>query len=295
MKVLLAGWFSFDGMGATAGDLIVRDKVAAWLTEAGIDFDVALAPPFEGGVDWRLVDPGQYSHAVFACGPFGNGLPLSDFLFRFGNLKMAGVDLSMLEPVEDWNPFDFLLERDSSRTTRPDVALAATTPQVPVAGLVLVHKQQEYDGRSLHDDAEDAFRRLIDDHSMATVPIDTRIEGNSTGLRDASEIESVIARMDVVLTTRLHGLVLALKNGIPALAIDPISKGAKISGQAATLGWPAAAVADDLDPECLDELLKFCLSDEGREAARRCSERSQDEIEEVGRQLIDFLRQKENS
>ena len=47
-------------------------------------------------------------------------------------------------------------------------------------------------------------------------------------LRTAEEVESLIARMDVVLTTRLHGLVLALKHGVPVVAIDPIAGGAKL-------------------------------------------------------------------
>ena len=42
MKALVAGWFSFEGMGATAGDLMVRDVVCDWLGEAGMAFDIAL-------------------------------------------------------------------------------------------------------------------------------------------------------------------------------------------------------------------------------------------------------------
>ena len=61
------------GMGATAGDLLARDVVCRWLRESGVPHDVALAPPFRGGVDWRAVDPRAYRHVVFVCGPFGDG------------------------------------------------------------------------------------------------------------------------------------------------------------------------------------------------------------------------------
>ena len=61
MKILIAGWFSFEQMGATAGDLLARDLVCEWIQQAGIIFDIALAPPFEGGVNWQLIDPGEYS------------------------------------------------------------------------------------------------------------------------------------------------------------------------------------------------------------------------------------------
>lgn len=41
MRVLVAGWFSFEYMGATAGDLAVRDLASDWLSHAGIEHDVA--------------------------------------------------------------------------------------------------------------------------------------------------------------------------------------------------------------------------------------------------------------
>ena len=98
MTVLVAGWFSFEGMGATAGDLLVRDVACAWLDEARRSYAVATAPPFTGGVDWRTVEPREYEQVVFVCGPFGNGPPVDVFLERFGHARLAGLNLSMLEP-----------------------------------------------------------------------------------------------------------------------------------------------------------------------------------------------------
>ena len=72
----------------------------------------------------------------------------------------------------------------------------------------------------------------------AIIPIDTRLDSNAGGLRTPREIDSLIARMDVVVTTRLHGMVLALKNGVPAVVVDPIEGGAKITRQAEVLRWP---------------------------------------------------------
>jgi Polysaccharide pyruvyl transferase len=48
----------------------------------------------------------------------------------------------------------------------------------------------------------------------------------------SAEIEYAISRMDVVLTTRLHGVVLAIKNEVPPIAVDPIGRGGKIMRQA---------------------------------------------------------------
>ena len=73
MKALVAGWFSFKHMGATAGDLLARDLVCDWLKFVNYSYDVAIAPPFKGGVDWQKVSPEEYTHVIFVCGPFGNG------------------------------------------------------------------------------------------------------------------------------------------------------------------------------------------------------------------------------
>src|SRR5438876_3211229 len=120
MKTLVAGWFSFELAGATAGDLMARDLACEWLEQARQPFDVACAPPFSGGVDWRTIDPRSYSQVVFVCGPFGIGPPVDEFLERFAGRRFAGLNLTMLEPLEDANPFDLLWERDSSAASRPD-------------------------------------------------------------------------------------------------------------------------------------------------------------------------------
>ena len=67
----------------------------------------------------------------------------------------------------------------------------------------------------------------------------------------------MIGRADVVVTTRLHGLVLALKQGVPALAVDPVAGGAKVAAQAAVWGWPVLLARSGnpvLDRDELDRL-----------------------------------------
>jgi hypothetical protein len=289
VRALVAGWFSFEEMGATAGDLLARDLVCEWLREAGLEYDIAVAPPFTGGVDWQRVEPGSYSHVIFVCGPFGNGWPLTEFLPRFDHARLIGVDLSMLQPLEEWNPFDLLLERDSSRTSRPDISFLSAQPHVPVVGVVLVHPQSEYEG-GRHDAANDAVQRLLAARDVAAVQIDTRLDVNATGLRTPAQVESLIARVDAVATTRLHGLVLALKNGVPALAVDPIAGGAKVRRQAETVGWPVCFTADDLDDAKLREALAWCLTHEGRAAAEACGNRASAAVATVRDRFLRELR-----
>ena len=290
MKVLVAGWFSFDEMGATAGDLLARDVVCRWLDEAAVPYAIATAPPFGDGVDWRSVDPSPYSHVAFVCGPFGNGWPLTDFLPRFAHCRLVGVDLSVLQPLDEWNPFDLLLERDSSRTARPDIAFLSDRPLVPVVGLVRVHLQNEYGERSAHDAADELLDTLLAPREVSILPIDTRLDRNSTGLRTAAEVESLIARVDVVVTTRLHGLVLALKNGVPAVAVDPVRGGAKICRQAQTLGWPYAYAVDEATPARLEEAFGSCLRPGARAEASAIAARAREALVGVRAALLGELR-----
>ena len=274
MKALVAGWFSFEGMGATAGDLLARELVSEWLLEAGYECDLAHAHPFQGGVDWRSVDAGDYSLLVFVCGPFGENELVREFFDRFKHCRKVGLNLSMLQPLDEWNPFDLLLERDSTATSRPDITFLATGNRVPVVGVVLVHPQEEYKAKTMHDSANQAVHHLLWSRELAAVAIDTRLDLNATGLRTPGEVESLIARMDAVVTTRLHGTVAAIKNGVPPVVIDPIAGGAKVKRHADTIGWPVVFTADNLSDDELAQALDFCLSVDGRAEAERCRERA---------------------
>ena len=139
--------------------------------------------------------------------------------------------------------------------------------------------------------ANEAINRLVSSREMAVVKIDTRLDANDTNhLRSAVEIESLIARVDVLLTTRLHGLVLALKNGLPPLAIDPEPGGAKIRRQAELLDWPAIFVVDELDDLALQEAFQYCLTDESRAKAKQCCEHAQKLFSEMGEVFVAELR-----
>jgi hypothetical protein len=290
MKTLVAGWFSFEQMGASAGDLLARDVVCDWLQVAGRPFDVALAPPFQGGVDWRSVDPTDYSDVAFVCGPFGNGEPVVDFLKRFEGRRLAGVNLSMLEPLDVWNPFDLLLERDSSAGSNPDLTFLSAAPRVPVVGVILIDNQQEYGKRDRLREANAAIRRLVASRRMAAVPIDTRLDENKTGLRTPEEIESLIARMDLVLTTRLHGTVLAIKNGVPAVAVDPVAGGAKIRRQAETIGWPVILASENLTAAALESAFDYCLTAEARAKAKACAAAAAETLKSARDRFLAFMR-----
>jgi hypothetical protein len=288
---LVAGWFSFEYMGATAGDLIARDMVCGWLQEVNITYDIAVATPFQisDSVNWQEVDPHRYTDVIFVCGPFGNGWPLTEFLDYFSNSMLIGVNLTMLQSLDTWNPFDLLFERDSSVIANPDITFQGPSAAVPVVGVIQVHKQKEYGEKALHDMAHSAIDRLLNSREASVVDIDTALQDNKGGLRTPAEIEALISRMDVVITTRLHGTVLALKNGVPAIPIDPVLGGAKISSQVKTIGWPILFNAEHLEDEALRAAFTYCLTKAARLQAKECARKAISRIDQIRKKFLEQI------
>jgi hypothetical protein len=270
VKLLLAGWFSFEDGHATAGDVLAREVVTRWLDARGWRYDIAAAEPFHGDVRWELVGRDDYDAVLFVCGPFQRGELEERFLRHFDGAPLFGLNLSLSEELDSWNPFHRLWERDSSRTARPDLVFLSDTPPVPVVGVCRV---EPYPG-GLTDLTDPAIDSLLEARHAAVVTIDTRLDTNEVGLRTPAEVESLVARTDALVTTRLHGLVLALKNGVPVVAIDPETGGAKLARQAETIGWPICFTAECLDPSALEEALDYCLTEGARALARECADRA---------------------
>lgn len=277
-RVLLVGWFSFDGMGATAGDVLAADTAEAWLQDAGIAVDRAVAPPWSDGLRWEDADPRSYSHVVFVCGPLRPiGLPLSGFLDRFGAIPFIGLDVTVACPLSEWNPYEVLFERDGTGTTRPDLAWVAPRVKLPLVGIVLARRQPEYGRRGRHREAAAAIEEAAGAGSFVRLPIDTRLDENRCSLRNAAEVESLIGACDAVLTSRLHGLVLSLRNGVPAVAVDPVAGGGKLTAQAEKVRWPAVFSFDSPSP-ALSAALAWCLTPSAKAAVQECAARASAEL-----------------
>jgi hypothetical protein len=288
MRVLVAGWFSFEYCHATAGDLMAKDIICRWLNGAQCPYEVAAVGPF-GALDWRQTDASDYSHVVFVCGPFPYVENTLEFLDHFRKSRLIGIDLSMLNDLDQWNPFDILFERDSNFKVRPDLTYLSTQSKLPVVGLILVHPQHEYKERSCHAKANLAIKQLIETQKAVFVPIDTELDPNTTNLRNSAEVESMIARMDCVITTRMHGMVLALKNGVPALAVDAISGGAKVSYQAHAVDWHMCFIADKLDNHELEKAFHYCLTPAARLKTQTCKKKALAELSELQNEFLASL------
>ncbi|MFH8344123.1 polysaccharide pyruvyl transferase family protein [Streptomyces sp. NPDC018045] len=281
-RILLTGWFSFLNGEVTAGDLLAAEAVQDALRGAGLAYDTAWSPVFRpGALHLDDADPARYTDLVFACGPVhsrppadGVPSPLLALHDRFAACRRVAVGVSVTDPDDPAvTRFDHVLPRDTDGqpTGVPDLSLRAPAPSgLPLVGVVLTGGQHEYGARRRHSEAGAAVTDWLRTVEAARLPMDTRLDARDWRLPGTpDELHAVLSRLDVVVTTRLHGMVLALRAGTPALAVDPVEGGAKVGAQAAALGWPAVLRCEQAEAAELDRLLAWCLSAEGRERAAR--------------------------
>ncbi|CAL9632768.1 hypothetical protein SUDANB174_06083 [Streptomyces sp. enrichment culture] len=274
--ILVTGWFSFLHGEATAGDVLALARVERVLRDAGLAYDVVWSPGFRAdGTHFDDVDPAAYSRLVFVCGPV-HGPQVEELHRRFAHCVRIAVGVSVVDPDSPAvTGFDRVLARDGAGTG-PGVDLAARAPalgEVPVVGVVLTHGQQEYGGRRRHAEVAAVLTRWLAGRDCARLELETRLDAHDWRLCGTpAQLEAVLARLDLVVTDRLHGLVLALRAGVPVLAVDPVEGGAKVSAQARACGWPALVAAERLAGASADRVLErwwhWCLTD-GRAVAAR--------------------------
>jgi hypothetical protein len=273
MRVLVTGWSSFLDGEATAGDVLSMEAVRDSLTKAAIGVDVAWSPGLRSdGVLLARVDPNAYTHLLFVCGP-AHGRQIRQLHDRFAHCRRLAVGVSVVAPLDPAvTGFHEVIARDGGGAgSRRDLAAGPRCAQVPVVGVVLAHAQHEYGDQQRHDDVHVTLTSWLGRQDCARVLFDTRLDGHDWRFaRTPGQLESMIRRLDMVVTTRMHGLVLALKNGVPALAVDPIIGGAKVTAQAGAWAWPAVVPAGALTEASLAHWWDWCRCAEGQAHAARC-------------------------
>lgn len=269
-RALVVGWPSFVDGVASAGDVLGMEAAREELQQAGLPCDMALSPVFRPEA-LRLEDaePARYTHLVFACGPL-HGQQVADLHTRYAHCRRVAVGTSVIDPDDPAAAgFHAILARDGDGAEpQGDLALNPRQAPLPVVGVILADAQPEYGARGQGDQAGADLTQWLQSWDCALVPLDTRLDREDWRLAyRPAELEAVIRRLDLLVTTRLHGLVLALKNGVPALAVDPVADGAKVADQARAWAWPATVTIKDLSQETLDYWRDWCLSPAGRAAA----------------------------
>ena len=236
-RVLIAGWFTFESPHNTAGDLLARQVLTGWLVKAGYEYKIGVSrPTTTDEVDIDLVEPADYSAIIFVCGPITSG-HVTPLMRKFSSIKRIAVNVSVVPTSDLSQEFDEIIARDDISTSNPDIVLLSEKNKAPVVGVIYAGRQKEYPNQQ-HDQVQSVIEKVLSNHDIAVVSIDTKLPGNEFGLKSIGQIESVISRMDAVITTRLHGTVLSLRNGVPVVSIDPVPNGAKVTSQVKVLGWP---------------------------------------------------------
>ncbi|MGC0373879.1 polysaccharide pyruvyl transferase family protein [Streptomyces sp. SAI-229] len=271
-RVLLTGWFSFRDGEATAGDVLALRRVEEVLRGAGMAYDVVWSPGFlPEAPHFDDVRPGDYSHLVFVCGPL-HGPQVEELHRRFAHCVRIAVGTSVIDPGDAAvTGFHRVLARDAPGS-EPSEDLAARAPALParpVVGVVLTHGQREYGEQRRHGQVAERVTRWLAGKDCARLELETRLDTRDWHMSATpAQVQSVLARLDLVVTDRLHGLVLALRVGTPVLAVDPVAGGAKVTAQARACGWPALLAAEQVDARRLDRWWYWCLTS-GRVAARQ--------------------------
>ncbi|MFJ9928833.1 polysaccharide pyruvyl transferase family protein [Streptomyces misionensis] len=111
-------------------------------------------------------------------------------------------------------------------------------------GVILTHGQGEYGRRRRQEEVSARITDWPAGKDCVRVPVDTRLATDDWRLCATGEqFLSLVSRLDLVVTTRLHGLVLSLRTGTPVIAVDPVAGGA--GRRRGSIRSPVRAVARD--------------------------------------------------
>jgi len=259
-RCLVAWWGALARGGETIGDLYAVIRACRLAQEAGYEVNLATSVTYRelrgfACVGWDTLMPAEVDLLMFVCGPLiGESAAFTALTDRYAGVPSVAAGVSVLTAADGtvWNPFDVTLARDGVDPGFGDLAgFRPRTPQVTQEvrriGLCLRNAQREYgEAASLHGAAAELARSATDRFAASVVELDTRLHGR---VEEAEAIERAFAAVDMVITTRMHGALLALAMGKPTLVIDQVRNGAKVSAVVGGLGWPVlpAGVATDAD------------------------------------------------
>lgn len=254
---ILLCWYGSLKDHGTIGDLYAVQSVAARMKASGLNFrHLTESTAFEiAGERVALdeLDGNGYGTLVFVCGPVIKDHPIVETIIRrFPSTRKIGVSISLFDRnhINHVQPFDVALARQGGSQRFEDVAILApwrvTSKRVResdeqlVVGLVLRGEQGEYGlQNSLHDRTSALIAHVLGslaaNYQVKTVEIEHHLARSG---RMPVEIEALYRSCDLVLTSRFHGAVLAMRNEVPFIAIDQIRGGGKLTSLLSTSGWP---------------------------------------------------------
>lgn len=258
------GSYGFRG-GPTIGDLMAVDNLSSRLRLRGIEHAVISHPELQipGHLpvdDLYAIKPAK--KLVFVCGPITYSRDLNDLLSVHRHATKIAAGVSILPNHARMNRrFHHIVGRDGVDPSYFDLAVSETVEPIEkgrleTAGVCLRGPQGEYGARraAMAPQAEAMFQDVVRGSALYPIEIDTVLSPEN----GAGKIHAGFAESDIVLTTRMHGALLALAAGKPVIAIDQVPGGAKVSAVIGRTGWPFVFQAEKVSGEtvraALDEL-----------------------------------------
>lgn len=266
---LLVTWYgSFDGHG-TIGDLMAMQSVVTQLVGSGHNVFHASAEEItiagSHRVEWKSVSPKGFDALIFVCGPILRSHPETNVLFKeFEPIPKIGVSVSIFpeDHINHFDPFDEVLAREGKNEQYHDVAIVAPAGRVkqpikpkhwPTIGIVLRGLQGEY-GEDLclwertAQITDEAAKTLSEGLGARVIVIENHLHRSGMTKDD---IEAQYSECHLIITSRFHGAMMALRHFIPFIAIDQIQGGAKVMNLIQATQWPYVYGASGIDSERL--------------------------------------------
>ena len=243
-RILIVWWGTSAGGGPTIGDYMAVSNLVAALQERGAQVDVAAHRDFDfhGAkiVDWRKISPFRYRCVVFVCGPLSNEWYFRLLFYKFWLARKVAVGVSVIDPSQPAvRLFDEIVARDGLSASHFDLSLAGkSTPSRSERSDVLVclrGRQTEYGADACRSDrVDDLIWKVARRQGLPVKSVNTVVDSASNTIE---QIERNFSEAKLVLTTRLHGSLMALRHGVPFIAVDQIEGGRKLTEVVRKLGW----------------------------------------------------------
>lgn len=273
--VALAFWGSRlrDRQHMTIGDVYSVQAIYRGLARRGLPARILFEGERYPGSSVQIADPSRseaadFSAFAFVCGPLHAYGSTAEFFDSFRTLPRLALNVSEVsESAGAEKHFDTIVWRDSHNLSTFDIAIDPRGCEPARSGLsahrsgfatCFVADQPEYGPAGARSSQAkslilDALARIgeAEPASLSTL----------TAGRPLSDIERDFQKPQLVVTTRLHASLFAIRNGAAVVSIDQIAGGAKVQRIIGReLGWPCTYRLDELTCDSLVNAIEAAQS-----------------------------------
>jgi hypothetical protein len=277
-RAAILWWGSFPYGQVTIGDYMSVVALCDALTRRGIAFDIvrreAAFEPIPSIAEYsskeRSFDPEtapEYAACAFVCGPLPSEWPDGRArLLAFSNARRIAVGASLgTEQGREHalRTFHTLLCRDGFGRAWMDMSLACNWPanlRHQREGIAVCWRGHEafYGEICANAPVEAIAAALLDAEKRTAKSITTDIKAWPS---DIHTLDRQFGDFDTMLTTRLHGTLLCLRNRTPFVSVDQQIGGGKVTAVARAVQWPLAIGVESLSFVKLRKLLHAALQE----------------------------------